>query len=142
MGDAQGELDTAHELEGKWRALAHDAAIRTEEPRLELDVIQDAALAAVNAVSPMGANLEESFRALPTRVKAVVTHGIYHGAAMALAVTQLRSSLDLNQVEPWFPPKSLWDDIDKMVGEFTEVDEAVVAVVHVVDIISDAPDGE
>ena len=60
---------------------------------------------------------------------------------MALAVTQLRSSLDLNQVEPWFPPKSLWDAIDKMVGEFTEVDEAVVAVVHVVDIISMLPMG-
>ena len=142
MGDAQGELDTAHELEGKRRALAHDAAIRTEEPRLELDVIQDAALAAVNAVSPMGANLEESFRALPTRVKAVVTHGVRHGAAMALATTKLRSGLDLNKVEPGFLPKSSWDDIDKMVGEFTKLVEVMVAVVHVADIISNAPDGE
>jgi hypothetical protein len=29
-----------------------------------------------------------------------------------------------------------------MVGEFTEAAEAVVAVVHVADIISNAPDGE
>jgi hypothetical protein len=45
-------------------------------------------------------------------------------------------------VEPGFLPKSSWDDIDKMVGEFTEAAEAVVAVVHVADIISNALDGE
>ena len=90
----------------------------------------------------MGANLEESLHALPTQVTAVVTHGVRHGATMALAAAQLRSGLDLNKVEPGFPPKSAWDDIDKIVGEFTKAAEAVVAVVHVADIISNAPDGE
>ena len=61
---------------------------------------------------------------------------------MALATTQLRSSLDLNKVELGFPPKSSWDSIDKMVGEFTKAAEAMVAVVHVVDIIISAPNGE
>jgi hypothetical protein len=42
-------LDTVRELEGKWRALVRDAAIYTEERRLELAVLRDAALAAVNA---------------------------------------------------------------------------------------------
>jgi hypothetical protein len=122
LGDIQGKLDTAHELEGKWSALVRDAAIRTEERRLELVVLQDATLAAVNAVSPVGANLdlEESLCALPTRVVVVITHGIRHGAATALAAAQLLSGLDLNKVEPRFLPKSSWDDIDKMVGEFTE----------------------
>jgi hypothetical protein len=43
-------------------------------------------------------------------------------------------------VEPGFQPKSSWDDIDKMVGKFTKAAEAMVAVVHVVDIISNALD--
>ena len=59
-----------------------------------------------------------------------------------MAAAQLQSGLDLNKVEPGFPPKSSWDDIDKIVGEFTKAAEAVVAVVHVADIISNAPDGE
>ena len=81
----KGELDTACELDGKWCALARDAVIYMEERCLELDVLQDMALTAVNAVSPVGANLKESLHALPTWVMVVVTHVIRHGAAMALA---------------------------------------------------------
>jgi hypothetical protein len=66
---------------------------------------------------------------------AVITHGIYHGAATALATAQFLSDLDMNKVELGFPPKSSWDNIDKTVGEFTKAAEAVVAVVHVADII-------
>jgi hypothetical protein len=68
LGDVQGELDIVRELEGKWRTLARDAAIGTEERRLELIVLQDVALTAVNTVSPVGVNLklEESLCALPT----------------------------------------------------------------------------
>ena len=73
------------ELQGKWLTLARDAMIRTEEHRLELDKLQDTTLTTINAVSPMGAKLEESLRALPIWVMAVVTHGVCHGVAMALA---------------------------------------------------------
>jgi hypothetical protein len=52
-------------------------------------VLQDAALAAVNAVSLVGANLKEGLRTLPTQVAAVVTHVVLHGVAMALATAQL-----------------------------------------------------
>jgi hypothetical protein len=115
LGNVQDELDTVRELEGKWHALAREAAIRTEEHRLELDVLKDVPLVTVNAVSSMGPNLEESLHALPTWVAAEVTHGVRHGAATALAAAQLQSGLDQNKVEPGFPPKSSWDDIDKMV---------------------------
>jgi hypothetical protein len=39
---------------------------------------------------------------LPMQVTMVVTHGVYHGAAMALAAAQLWSGLDQNKVEPGF----------------------------------------
>ena len=84
-------------------------------------------------------NLEESPHALPTWVGEVVTHGVHYGAATALAAAQLRSGLNLNKVEPGFPPKSSWDDINKMVGELAEVAEAMVAVVLVAYVISNAP---
>jgi len=88
-GNVQGELDTVHELEGQWHALACDAVIHTEERHLELDVLKDAALAAIDTVSPMATNLEESLRALPMRVMVVLTHGVRHGASTALATAQL-----------------------------------------------------
>ena len=87
-------------------------------------------------------NLEESPHALPTWVGEVVTHGVHHGATTALAVAQLRSGQDLHEVEPGFPPESSWDEIDKLVSDFTDAAEAVIASVDVVDIISNAPDGE
>jgi hypothetical protein len=69
--------------------LVRDAVIRTEERCLELDMLQDVALAVINVMSPIGANFEESLHALPMQVTMVVTHGVYHGAAMALAAAQL-----------------------------------------------------
>ena len=77
------------ELQGKWLTLARDAMIRTEEHRLELDELQDTALTTANAVSPVGAKLEESLHALPMWVVEVVTHGVPHGATTTLAVVQL-----------------------------------------------------
>jgi hypothetical protein len=41
-----------------------------------------------------------------------------------------------------FPPESSWDKIDKLVDDFTDVAEAVIAAVDVADIISNDPDGE
>ena len=85
MGDVLGKLDTTHELEGKLRASARNVTMRTEEHRLKLMLLQDATLITVNVVSPMGGNLKESLHAMHMRVTAVVTHGICHGAATALA---------------------------------------------------------
>jgi hypothetical protein len=55
----------------------HNAAIRTEDRHLELIVLQDAALTTVNAVLPMGVNLDlkESLRTLPMWVVGLVTVG-------------------------------------------------------------------
>ena len=72
--------------EGKWHITAHNAAILVEERHFELDALHDAAVAAVNAVLPMGPNLEESLHTLPTWVIEVDIHGIRHGASTALAV--------------------------------------------------------
>jgi hypothetical protein len=41
-----------------------------------------------------------------------------------------------------FPLESSWDKIDKLVGDFTDVAEAVIAAVDVADIISNDPDGD
>ena len=57
------------------------------------------------SVLPVGPNFLEHIRALPARIREVVTHGVRHGAASALAATHLRSEADLRAVEPGFPPE-------------------------------------
>lgn len=74
-----------HQQEGKWHITARNVAILVEECCFELNALHDAAVAAVNAVLPMGPNLEESLHTLPTWVIEVDIHGIYHGASTALA---------------------------------------------------------
>ena len=61
----------------------------------------------LNAMSvlPAGPNFLEHVRALPARIREVVTHGVRHGAVSALATAHLCSDMDLRAVEPGFPPK-------------------------------------
>ena len=61
----------------------------------------------LNATSmlPAWPNFLDRIRALPAQIWEVVTHGLYHGAASALAVAHLRSDADLRAVEPGFPPE-------------------------------------
>ena len=52
-----------------------------------------------------GPNFLEHVRALPAWIREVVTHGVHHGAASALAAAHLHLDADLRAVEPWFPPE-------------------------------------
>ena len=58
-----------------------------------------------NAVSvlPVGPNFHERIHALPARIQEVVTHGLRHGAMLALATAHICSDADLLAVEPGFP---------------------------------------
>ena len=56
-------------------------------------------------VLPAGPYFLEHVHALPARIQEVVTHGVRHGAASALATTHLRSDVDLRAVELGFSPE-------------------------------------
>ena len=58
-------------------------------------------------VLPAGPNFLEHIHALPVWIQEVVTHGVHHGAALALAATHLRLDADLHAVEPGFLPELL-----------------------------------
>jgi len=64
-------------------------------------------MAQLNATSmlPAGPNFLERFSAVPVRIWELVTHGLRHGAASALATAHLRLDADLRAVEPGFPPE-------------------------------------
>ena len=57
------------------------------------------------SVLPAGPNFLERVRALPVQIWEVLTHGVRHRAASALAAAHLRSDADLHEVEPGFPPE-------------------------------------
>ena len=54
---------------------------------------------------PVGPNFLERFSAVPVRIWELVTHGLRHGAASALATAHLCLDADLRAVEPGLPPK-------------------------------------
>ena len=55
------------------------------------------------SVLPAGPNFHEHIRALPAWIRKIVTHGVCHGAALALAAAHVHSDIDLHAVEPGFP---------------------------------------
>ena len=57
------------------------------------------------SVLPVGPNFLERVGALPASIQEVVTHGLRHGATLAMAVAQLCSDADLRAVEPGFLPE-------------------------------------
>jgi len=68
----------------------------------------------------------------------VVTHGIRHGAATALAAAHLHSGVDLRAVEPGFPVEAP-EDVGELVADFTAAANAILAVVDVEQVVRDAP---
>ena len=57
------------------------------------------------SVQPVGLNFLEHVRALSAWIRKVVTHGVCHGAELALATAHLRLDMDLRAVEPGFSSK-------------------------------------
>jgi len=85
----------------------------------ELAALREVALVAVNNVNARGVLLEDHLRAMPARVSIVALSGVRHGAALALATAQLRSSHDLRLLEPGFLVGIDEEEQEDLIGDFT-----------------------
>lgn len=90
----------------------------------------------------MGANLNQWIRALPVRVMVVTTHGVCHGAAMALAAAQLQSDINLHEVELGFLEEPSREVIMVLITDFSATADAAMAAGDVGRVVRDAPHGE
>ena len=101
----------------------------------ELAALREAALIAVNDVNIGGVLLEDHLWAMPAQVRMVALSGVRHGAALALAVVQLRSSHNLLLLEPGFLVGADEEEKEELTSDFTTTAEAIVVAMHVGDIV-------
>jgi hypothetical protein len=107
-------------------------------------VLRRAVEAVVELVQLTGSDLREQALGLLTRIREVTAHDVHHGAAVALAATQLRLQLevDLHAMEPRFPSRmEVPEDVDVrwLLADFGVTANAIAAVVNVEQVIKDTP---
>ena len=86
--------------------------------------LREAALVAVNDVNVGGVLLGDRLRAMLARVRTVALSGVRHGADLALAAVQLRSSHDLRLLVPGFPV-DVDEEKEELTSNFTATAEDV-----------------
>ena len=97
----------------------------------------------IESVNAHGDTVTARLQDIPNRVREVAGHGVFCGAAVALATAQLESGHDLSQVEPThFPPGSedwlAFEDLaDDMKMAATAISEDVSIEANIGNIFAD-----
>jgi hypothetical protein len=106
--------------------------------------LHEAAIVAIMMVLPAGTDIYDRLQCLPTQIREVVADGIRHGAAGALTEAYLRlcHRTNLRAVTPGFlTADEIPGDVDvrRLIAEFSDYAEAIIAAVDVEHVIKDAP---
>lgn len=107
------------------------------ELEIELQALREAADVAASFVRARGGHREEHLLNIPERVRDVMELGVHHGAAVAVAATQVRSGHELRHLVG-FPKGEGAANHDRLVEEFDEAADAVVAEVLTEEVIHEA----
>ena len=86
--------------------------------------LREAALVAVNDMNEGGVLLEDHLWAMLAQFRTVALSGVRHGADLALAAVQLRSSHDLRLLVPSFPVDAD-EEKEELTSNFTATAEDV-----------------
>jgi hypothetical protein len=107
------------------------------ELETELQTLRQATDAAMVYMHARGERLEKRLLNIPEHVRGVVEYGVHHGATVALATAQVRSSHDLCFIVG-FPEGEGAADHGRLVEDFNETANAVIAEVPVEEVILEA----
>ena len=66
----------------------------------------------------------------------MATHGVRYGVGAALAAMQLRSGPELRHLEPAFSDTDRLEDQEDLIGDFTDVAEAIAVTIHIQDVVN------
>jgi hypothetical protein len=76
-------------------------------------------------VNAKGTLLVDRLQDIPNRFREVATHGVRHGAATALAITQIRTGQELHFLQHVFLDGDESADYDELVDDFERVAETI-----------------
>ena len=66
----------------------------------------------------------------------MATHGVRHGASAALAAAQLCLGYELHHLKPSFSNTDRLEDQEDLIGDFTDVAEAITVTIHAQDVVN------
>jgi hypothetical protein len=83
---------------------------------------------ATSALNALDETLEVSLQDIPVHVREVALHGVCCGTAVALAIAQVRSGLNLHLAEQGFLEEENPDDYRGLVDDFEEAGTAMADI--------------
>ena len=94
------------------------------------------ATAVADAVNARGSPIDICLQDILARVQEIALHGVRHGAAVALTVTQVQTGHDLHTMEVGFPTDDGPEGHEDLIEDFTAAAEAIVDITPAQDVVN------
>ena len=103
---------------------------------MQLESLQLAANAAVDAVNARGSLTNARLHDFPARIQEIALHGVCHGAAVALTAAQVQTGYKLHAMETGFPMGDGPEEHEDLLEEFVVAAEAIVDITSAQDAVN------
>ena len=103
---------------------------------MQLESLQLAANAAIDAVNARGSLINARLQDIPTHVQEISLHGIRHGASVALTAAQVQTGYELHAMEIGFPMDDSPEEHEDLLEEFVVAVEAIVDITSAQDVVN------
>ena len=103
---------------------------------MQLESLQLAANAAVDAVNARGSLVNARLHDVPARVWEIALHGVRHGAVVALITAQVQTGYELHAMETGFRLGDRLEEHEDLLEEFIMATEAIVDITSAQDVVN------
>ena len=103
---------------------------------MQLESLQLAANAAVDAINARGSPIDARLQDIPTRIEKIALHGVRHGVAVALTTAQVQTGYELHAMETSFLMGDDPEEHEDLLEEFIMAAEAIVDITSAQDVVN------
>ena len=103
---------------------------------MQLESLQLAANATVDAFNVHGSPIATHPQDIPARVQEIALHGVRYGAVVALTVVQVQTRYELHAMETGFPMGDGPKEHEDLLKEFVMAAEAIVDITSAQDVVN------
>ena len=103
---------------------------------MQLQSLQLAANAAVDAVNARGSLIDARLQDIPACIQEIALHGVPHSASVALTTAQVQTRHDLHAMEIGFPIGDGPEGHEDLIEDFTIVVEAIVDITSTQEVVN------
>jgi len=103
---------------------------------MQLESLQLAANAAVDAINARGSLIDARLHDILARVQEVALHGVRHGTTVAPTTAQVQTGHELHAMETGFPMGDGPEEHEDLLEEFVMAAEAIVDITSAQDVVN------